>query len=174
MAKKIIPRCIIIAGPNGAGKTTFARKFLTDEKGILRFVNADLIASGLSPLHPELAARAAGRLLLSELDRLTKEKASFALESTLSGKTYLERIHRLRDAGYLVEMVFLKLSSPELAMKRVAHRVKQGGHHVPDTDVKRRFTRGWPNFEQHYRPLADAWAVYDNSGAIPILLDRHP
>jgi predicted ABC-type ATPase len=173
-SRKAKPKCIIIAGPNGAGKTTFARKFLTDEKGILRFVNADLIASGLSPLHPELAARAAGRLLLSELDRLTKEGLSFALESTLSGKTYLERVRKLRNAGYMVEMVFLKLSSPELAMKRVAHRVKQGGHHVPDEDVKRRFIRGWPNFELHYRALADAWAVYDNSRTIPVLLDRYP
>lgn len=168
------PKCVIIAGPNGAGKTTFARKFLTAEKGVLRFVNADLIAAGLSPLKPELAAREAGRLLLSELDRLTREKASFALESTLSGKTYLDRIQRLRNAGYMVEMVFLKLNSSELAIKRVAHRVKQGGHHVPDEDVKRRFDRGWPNFVKHYRKLADDWAVYENSGPIPLLLENHP
>jgi predicted ABC-type ATPase len=81
------PRCLIIAGPNGAGKTTLAKKFLTPDKGILHFVNADLIASGLSPLHPELAGRAAGRLLLAEVDRLTSERRSFALESTLSGMT---------------------------------------------------------------------------------------
>jgi predicted ABC-type ATPase len=85
--RKVKPRCIIIAGPNGAGKTTFARQFLTVERGILHFVNADLIASGLSPLHPELAARTAGRLLLMELERLVEEKASFALESTLSGRS---------------------------------------------------------------------------------------
>lgn len=83
--RKAKPKCIIIAGPNGAGKTTFARKFLTADTGILRFVNADLIAAGLSPLHPELAARKAGRFLLMELDRLAKERSSFALESTLSG-----------------------------------------------------------------------------------------
>lgn len=174
MAKRTAPRCIIIAGPNGAGKTTFARKFLTKDKGILRFVNADLIASGLSPLHPELAARAAGRLLLSELDRLTNERTSFALESTLSGKTYLARVQKLWEAGYLVEMVFLRLSSPELAMKRVAHRVKQGGHDVPAEDVRRRFERGWPNFVEHYRSLAHMWAVYDNSGPTPVLLEKHP
>lgn len=172
--KSPAPKCIIIAGPNGAGKTTFARKFLTKDKGILHFVNADLIASGLSPLYPELAARAAGRLLLSELDRLTIERSSFALESTLSGKTYLDRVRKLRDAGYLVEMVFLRLSSTELAIKRVAHRVKQGGHHVPSEDVKRRFERGWPNFVEHYRPLAQVWAVYENSGATSVLLERHP
>lgn len=89
------PRCIIIAGPNGAGKTTFARKILTAQQGILHFVNADLIAAGLSPLHPELAARAAGRLLLAELDRLAAGRMSFALESTLSGPTYVERMQRL-------------------------------------------------------------------------------
>lgn len=165
------PKCIVIAGPNGAGKTTFARKFLTKEMGVLRFVNADLIAAGLSPLHPELAAREAGRLLLSELDRLAKEKISFALETTLSGKTYLERIQRLKKSGYSIEMVFLKLSDADLAIKRVAHRVKQGGHHVPAQDVKRRFVRGWTNFTEHYRPLADVWAVYDNSGPIPILAE---
>ncbi len=168
------PRCIIIAGPNGAGKTTFARQFLTSEEGIIHFVNADLIASGLSPLHPDLAARAAGRLLLSELDRLVEGKASFALESTLSGRTYLDRIGRMKDKGYKIEMVFLKLSDANLAIRRVAYRVKQGGHHVPEADVRRRFLRGWPNFAQHYRPLADAWAVYENSGPVPVLQERHP
>lgn len=174
MAKSPKPRCILIAGPNGAGKTTFAKKFLTADEGILHFVNADLIASGLSPLHPELAARAAGRLLLAEVDRLTKEKEPFALESTLSGMTYVQRLKNIRKAGFLVEMVFLKLDSPELAIKRVAHRVKQGGHNVPPEDVRRRYKRGWINFVEHYRRLAEAWAVYDNSGPVPVLLEKHP
>jgi predicted ABC-type ATPase len=176
MAKraKPTPRCIVIAGPNGAGKTTFSRKILTDQQGILHFVNADLIAAGLSPLHPELAARAAGRLLLSELDRLTATRTSFALESTLSGMAYLKRMRRMKDLGYSLEIIFLKLSSPELAIKRVAHRVKQGGHHVPAEDVRRRFARGWRNFERHYRPLADVWAVFENSGQTPVLLEQHP
>lgn len=172
--RKVKPRCIIIAGPNGAGKTTFSRKILTDQQGILHFVNADLIAAGLSPLHPELAARAAGRLLLAELDRLTAARTSFALESTLSGVTYLERVQRMKDLGYSVEIIFLRLSSPELAIKRVAHRVKQGGHHVPSVDVRRRFERGWRNFERQYRPMADVWAVYENSGPIPVLQEQHP
>ena len=108
------------------------------------------------------------------MDRLIKRKEPFALESTLSGMTYIPRLQNIRKAGYLVEMVFLKLDSPELAIKRVAHRVKQGGHHVPPEDVKRRYKRGWLNFVQHYRPLADAWAIYDNSGTAPILLEKHP
>jgi predicted ABC-type ATPase len=172
--KKTRPRCIIIAGPNGAGKTTFARKFLSNDLGIKHFVNADLIAAGLSPLHPELAAMAAGRLLLQEVERLMNLRASFALESTLSGRSYLVWIGRLKDLGYRVEIVFLKLESPDLAIKRVAHRVKHGGHHVPATDVRRRFQRGWFNFVEHYRSLADSWAVYENSSSTPILLDQYP
>ena len=99
---------------------------------------------------------------------------SFALESTLSGRTYVDLLQRMKRAGYRVEMVFLRLESTELAIKRVAHRVKQGGHHVPEVDVRRRYERGWPNFVALYRPLADAWAVYENSGPVPILLERHP
>ncbi|HMW95785.1 MAG TPA: helix-turn-helix domain-containing protein [Flavobacteriales bacterium] len=174
MKKRTSPRCIIIADPNGAGKTTFARQFLTEAEGVLHFVNADLIASGLSPLHPELAARAAGRLLLSELERLTRKGESFALESTLSGRTYVDLLRRMKDNGYRIEIVFLRLESLELAIRRVAHRVKHGGHHVPDADVRRRYERGWPNFAALYRPLADVWAVYENSGPVPLLLERHP
>jgi predicted ABC-type ATPase len=158
------PRCIIIAGPNGAGKTTFAREFLPREAKIVHFVNADLIAAGLSPLKPELAALAGGRLLLRELDRLALAKADFAFESTLSGLTYAERIRRWKAAGYRIEIIFLKLDSVQLSLKRVANRVRQGGHHVPAVDVARRFHRGWANFEATYRPLADFWAVYDNTG----------
>ena len=157
------PRCIIIAGPNGAGKTTFAREFLPREAKIMHFVNADLIAAGLSPLKPELAALAGGRLLLRELDRLAAMKADFAIESTLSGLTYAARIRRWKAAGYRVEIVFLRLESVPLALKRIADRVLQGGHHVPAADVARRFQRGWENFQSTYRGLAEKWSVYDNS-----------
>jgi predicted ABC-type ATPase len=124
-------------------KTTFSRKVLADQQGILHFVNVDLIAAGLSPLHPQFAARAAGRLLLSELDRLTSARTSLALGSTLSGMTYLERMRRMKELGYSVEIIFLGPRSPGLAIKRVAHRVKQGGHQVSAEDVRRRFERGW-------------------------------
>jgi predicted ABC-type ATPase len=172
--KSHTPRCIVIAGPNGAGKTTFAREFLPKDAGVYHFVNADLIASGLSPLRPELAAVAAGRLLLSELDRLSRARADFALETTLSGLGYVRRIRAWKTAGYRVEMVFLRLASPRLALRRIAARVRQGGHDVPKTDVMRRFIRGWENFEAVYRTLADAWAVYDNSGPTPRLLQHQP
>lgn len=167
------PRCIVIAGPNGAGKTTFAREFLAQEAGVVHFINPDLIAGGLSPLRPELAALAAGRLFLSELDRLAKEKNDFAFESTLSGLTYMNRLTRWKRTGYRIEIIYLRISSPRLALRRIAARVKQGAN-VPRADVLRRFTRSLKNFESHYRLLADEWTVYDNSGSTPKLLERSP
>jgi predicted ABC-type ATPase len=168
------PRCIIIAGPNGAGKTTFAREFLSKEAGVVHFVNPDLIASGLSPLRPELAALAAGRLFLRELDRFAKSKDDFAFESTLSGLTYLSRLKRWTAAGYRIEIIYLRVSSPRVALRRIAARVRQGGHNVPRSDVLRRFSRSWINFQKRYRLLADVWSVYDNSGATPRLLEQGP
>jgi predicted ABC-type ATPase len=168
------PRCIIIAGPNGSGKTTFAREFLLREVGVIHFVNADLIASGLSPLRPELAARHAGRLVLQELSRLAVARKNFAFESTLSGRTYLRLLAKWKSAGYRIEIVFLSLPSVHLALQRIAGRVRQGGHDVPKSDVIRRFDRSWKNFHHLYRPLADAWAIYDNSGPAPQLLERVP
>ena len=168
------PRCIIIAGPNGAGKTTFAREYLTKEAGVIHFVNPDLIASGLSPLRPELAALAAGRLFLRELDRLAKGRKKFAFESTLSGVTYLSRLKRWKAAGYRIEIVYLRIASPQIAIRRIAARVKQGGHNVPRKDVLRRFTRSWFNFENSYRLLADEWTVYDNSSAVPQVIEQGP
>jgi predicted ABC-type ATPase len=154
------PRCIVIAGPNGAGKTTFAREYLPKDAAVIHFVNADLIAAGLSPLRPELALLAGGRLLLTELDRLAKTRADFAFESTLSGLGYVGRLQQWKAAGYRIEMIFLRLRSPQLALRRIAVRVKQGGHNVPRADV--------------YKPLADACAVYDNSGDRPQLLETKP
>jgi predicted ABC-type ATPase len=166
------PRCIIIAGPNGAGKTTFAREFLLREAGVIHFVNADLIAGGLSPLRPELAARYAGRLVLTELSRLAKARQSFAFESTLSGRTYLRLLKGWKAAGYRIEIVFLSLPSVQLALQRIATRVRQGGHDVPRSDAIRRFHRSWDNFEKLYRPLAEKWSVYDNSGNTPRLVEE--
>jgi predicted ABC-type ATPase len=137
------PRCIVIAGPNGAGKTTFAREYLPKDAGVIHFVNADLIAAGLSPLRPELAALAGGRLLLTELDRLARAKVDFAFESTLSGLGYVGRLKKWKAAGYRLEVIFLRLRSPQLALRRIAVRMKQGGHSVPRADVLRRFKRGW-------------------------------
>ena len=131
------PRCIVIAGPNGAGKTTFAREFLPKDAGVVHFVNADLLAAGLSPLKPELAALNAGKLFLGELDRLAKARRDFAFESTLSGLAYITRIKQWKAAGYRIEIIFLRLASLQLAFRRITARVKQGGHNVPRADVLR-------------------------------------
>jgi predicted ABC-type ATPase len=168
------PRCIVIAGPNGAGKTTFAREFLLREIGVIHFVNADLIAGGLSPLRPELAARQAGRLVLMELTRLAKVREDFAFESTLSGHIYLRLLTGWRAAGYQITIVFLSLTSPQLALQRITSRVRQGGHDIPRADVVRRFQRSWDNYHTLYRPLAHDWSVYDNSCNAPTLLEEGP
>ncbi len=149
-------------------------EFLPREVGVIHFVNADMIAGGLSPLDPALAARQAGRLVLMELDRLARAREDFAFESTLSGRTYLRLMKRWKSTGYRIEMVFLWLPSVQLALQRIAARARQGGHAVPRTDVVRRFDRSWENFRSLYRPLADAWAVYDNSEETPRLLERCP
>jgi predicted ABC-type ATPase len=167
-------RCIIIAGPNGAGKTTFAREYLPKDAGVIHFVNADLIAAGLSPLRPELAALAGGRLLLMEMDRLAGARVEFAFETTLSGLGYVSRLKKWKAAGYRIELVFLKLQSSQLALRRIAARVRQGGHNVPHAEVLRRFARGLRNLDTTYKLLADAWAVYDNSGDRPRLLETGP
>jgi len=148
-------------------------EFLLRETGVIHFVNADLIAGGLSPLRPELAARQAGRLVLMELTRLAKNREDFAFESTLSGRTYLRLLTGWKADGYWIEIVFLSLPSVQLALHRIATRVRQGGHDVPRADVLRRFDRSWHNFHALYRPLADTWSVYDNSGDSPRLRERN-
>lgn len=172
--RKRSPRCIVIAGPNGAGKTTFAREYLPRIAGVIQFVNADLIAQGLAPLDPRTAALAAGRLLLQEVNRLAAAGVDFAFESTLSGVTYLRHLNEWKQQGYRIEIVYLRLKSPQLALRRIAARVRQGGHSVPRADVLRRFDRGWKHFVGIYRPLADEWVVYDNSGRSPKLLELWP
>jgi predicted ABC-type ATPase len=147
---------------------------LPEHAGVVHFVNADLIASGLSPLKPELAAIVAGRTVLTEIDRLVTQRADFAFETTCSGLTYGHRMQVWKQAGYRIEMVYLRLHSAQLALRRVAGRVRQGRHDVPRADVIRRFSRGWENFQRIYRPLADSWAVYDNSGHTPRLLEKGP
>ena len=171
---RLSPRCIIIAGPNGAGKTTFAREFLAKEAGVVHFVNPDLIASGTLAIAAGTRRPGGRPLFLLELDRLASSQDDFAFESTLSGLTYLNRLKALESGGRRIEIVYLRISSPQLALRRIAARVKQGGHNVPRRDVLRRFTRSRINFEKHYRLLADAWSVYDNSGSTPKLLERSP
>lgn len=165
------PRIIIIAGPNGAGKTTFAREFLPSEAACPVFVNADLIAAGLAPFAPESASLQAGRLMLQELARYAAARASFAFETTLSGRGYLRSIRGWQRAGYSVKLVFLQLASADEAIARVAQRVRQGGHNIPEEVIRRRFVAGRENFERLYAPLVDSWVRYDNAGDIPVVID---
>jgi predicted ABC-type ATPase len=149
-------KIIIIAGPNGAGKTTFARSFLPEEAQCPRFINADLIAAGLSPFAPEAAAIKAGRLMLEEIAECARRGESFAFETTLSGLGYLAHIRRWREQGYHVSLFFLSLPDADAAVARVAGRVRQGGHHIPEDVIRRRFAAGLRNFEQSYKPAVDA------------------
>ena len=167
MRKKII----IIAGPNGAGKTTFARSFLPQEAQCPRFINADLIAAGLSPFAPEVAAIQAGRLMLTEIAACAKRGGSFAFETTLSGLSYLRHIRQWRSEGYHVSLFFLSLPNAEAAIARVAERVRQGGHDVPESVIRRRFAAGLINLERAYKSAVDTWAVFDNAGATPIVVE---
>jgi predicted ABC-type ATPase len=164
-------KVIIIAGPNGAGKTTFAREFLPNEAGCPIFVNADLIAAGLAPFAPETAAVQAGRVMLLELARHFTARQSFAFETTLSGRGYLRHIREWQSSGYRVKLIFLHLDSVEEAIARVAQRVRQGGHDIPEATIRRRFAAGRENFERLYSPQVDAWALYNNAGPTPVLLD---
>lgn len=164
-------RILIIAGPNGAGKTTFAREYLPNEADCPVFVNADLIAAGLSPFRPDTAAIRAGRLMLAEIARYAAAGISFGFETTLAGRGYARLIPRWRKRGYRVKLIFLQLDRPETAIARVSERVRQGGHDIPEAIIRRRFHAGQKNFSQRYRNLVDSWALYDNSGERPTLVD---
>ncbi|GJG87332.1 hypothetical protein tb265_25130 [Gemmatimonadetes bacterium T265] len=157
------PHVVVLGGPNGAGKSTVAPRLLRDVLGVTAFVNADEIARGLSGFAPEAAAIQAGRIMLERLAELTRERATFAFESTLAGLGMRRVLLRCREAGYQVHLVYLWLPSPELALRRVAQRVVAGGHDIPERDVRRRWARSLVNFFDAYVSLATTWRVYDAS-----------
>jgi|ERR1051325_6247011 predicted ABC-type ATPase len=158
------PHTIIIAGPNGAGKTTLAPFLLRDRLGLLEYVNADPIALGLSAFDPSSVAIAAGKVMLKRLHDLANQRRTFAFETTLSAKSYAPWLRRLRNSGYKIQLSFVWLRSPDLAVHRVRERVRAGGHDVPQEIIRRRYYKGLANFWGAYAPLAHAWSVYDNSG----------
>ena len=164
------PNLYIIAGPNGAGKTTFAQKFLPKYRECFEFVNADLIAGGLSPFAPQRAAIQAGRIMLEQIHSLGNRGVDFGFETTLSGKTYLRFFHDLRRRGYHIHLFFLWVSSITLALQRIEARVQNGGHSVPEAIVRRRFEKGLFNFFNYYQPVVESWVIYDNSGEIPRMI----
>jgi predicted ABC-type ATPase len=160
----------IIAGPNGVGKTTFARKFLPKYANCKNFVNADLIAQGMSPFSPEAAAIRAGRLVISEISFFSQRQVSFGFETTLSGRSYLSLIQRLKKKGYRVHLFFLFVEGVKVALSRIKERVLKGGHDVPETVVRRRFDRSARNFFREYQPLVDSWYLFDNTGTKPVAI----
>jgi len=166
------PRAIVIGGPNGAGKTTCAATLLPKDLDIRQFVNADVIATGLSGFAPQTVAVQAGRLMLARIAELARRRQDFAFETTLASRSFAPFLGRLRREGYAVHVIFVWLQSPELAVARVAARVRQGGHHVPEGVVTRRYWRGLANFRQLYQPLADAWVLCDNSSDNPVVVAR--
>lgn len=163
------PVVFIIAGPNGSGKTTFARRFLPEYVRCRRFVNADLIAGGLSPFSPEDSALQAGKLILEQIKTLAGKGLNFGFETTLSGKGYQRLFGTLRRRGYSLFLFFLWIPTAELAVSRIRDRVKRGGHSIPEPVVRRRFARGIRNLFEIYRPLSDSWTLFDNSGSFPRL-----
>jgi predicted ABC-type ATPase len=163
---------LIIAGPNGAGKTTFARQFLTDEGECPTFINADLIAEGLSPFRPEIMAVEAARLMLEHVRRRVANLEDFAIETTLAGRAYINYIRQWRELGYQVKLLFLELPSAEIAIQRVRQRVAQGGHDVPDEVLRRRFRRGLENFRKMYCLIVDSWELFDASQWPPVMVSK--
>ena len=164
------PICWIIAGPNGAGKTTFALEYLPEVVGCRHFINADLIAAGLSPLAPEAELAAASRVFLSEIESAIQRGTDFGLETTLSGRSYLNRIRALRASGWVVELVYLALPAVEMSELRVAERVAHGGHAIPAQEIKRRFPRSLKNLLGEFGRAATRTRCFMNSGEVPRLV----
>ncbi|MEO5916210.1 MAG: AAA family ATPase [Luteolibacter sp.] len=164
-------KILIIAGPNGAGKTTFAGEFLPNEACCPEFVNADLIAAGLSPFQPDQVAFTAGRLMLGRIRDLVRAGKSFAFETTLSTRSDLRLIPRWQAAGYRVKLWFLRLPDADFAIRRVERRVLHGGHDIPAPTIGRRFERGWENLRNDYLGMADEWSIYDGSQDPPQLME---
>ena len=165
-----MPSLYVIAGPNGAGKTTFIKRFAPRELALLDFINADEIARGLSPFVPERAQIEAGRLVLTRFRQFVEDRRDFALETTLSGRTYRKYFEAARAAGYHIRLDFLLLPELEDSIRRVADRVEQGGHNVPLNDLRRRFKVSVQNLFNIYRPVIDRWSLYDNGQHTPVLL----
>ena len=157
------PQVFVIAGPNGAGKSTLAPFLLRDAFGLNEFVNADTIAAGLSAFSPESVTFEAGRIMLARLNDLARARRNFAFETTLATRSYAACIANLRRSGDEVQLLYLALRSPELAIERVRSRVRLGGHNVAASVIRRRYESGARNFFRLYRPLADTWGMYDNS-----------
>ena len=161
------PKLYVIAGPNGSGKTTFAEKFLPGYAECFEFINADMIAKGLSPFAPARVAVKAGKILLDQIGDCCRRRADFAFETTLAGRAYVRLLRKMRQSGYELHLFFLWLPAVKLSLARIADRVRKGGHDIPERDVRRRFSRGLKNLFNAYSPLFDTWSIFDNATGTP-------
>jgi predicted ABC-type ATPase len=167
-----MPNLYIIAGCNGAGKTTASYTILPEILNCKEFVNADNIAAGISPFNPSGVALEAGRIMLNRVKELLNESADFALETTLSTRSYVPLIKEAHVAGYKVSLLYFWLSSPKIAIERVAKRVSNGGHNIPTDVIERRYYRGIKNLYQLYMPICDEWTLVDNMDLIPEVIGK--
>ena len=152
----------IIAGCNGAGKTTASLLLLPEILDCTEFVNADEIAKGISPFHPEEVAIQAGKLMLERIDVLVEGDKSFAIETTLSTKSYRLLVEKAHKKGFIVQLLFFWLPNPQQAIERVAVRVREGGHDIPQDVILRRYSSGIDNFFNIYMAIVDSWIVVEN------------
>jgi len=166
------PHIFIIAGPNGAGKTTSAASLLPDFLKCEEYVNADGIAAGLSQFKPEAVALGAGRVMISRIHELIKQRKSFAFETTLSSRSFVSLLKECKREGYSTSILFLWLQSPALAIKRVALRVSKGGHSIPEETIVRRYKKGLQNLFRLYMPIINNWSLLDNSYKNPELIAK--
>ena len=171
-AKRSHPVVHVVAGPNGAGKTTFATEYLPGFAECREFLNADLIAAGLSPFAPESQNVRAGRLMLERMRELVEQRSDFGFETTLAGRTWRSSLLKMKATGYQVHLYFLWLPDAEIAVSRVQNRVRQGGHNVPVEDIRRRYRAGLRNFVQLYRPSADQWSLLDGTLMPPPIIAK--
>ena len=165
-----MPTCWIIAGPNGAGKTTFALEYLPKIEGCSHFINADLIAAGLSPLDPERELMTASRLFLSEIENCIINQNDFAIETTLAGRSYLKLIKKLKMNEWEIKIIYLALPSAQMSKKRVAERVLHGGHNIPNKDIERRYPRSLRNLLNEFSHKVDSCLCFMNLGKTPELI----
>lgn len=162
----------IIAGCNGVGKTTASFTVLPEMLNCNEFVNADGIAAGLSPFNPDSVAIEAGRLMLTRINELMKAGVDFAFETTLAARSYVSLVKVAQWAGYKVTLLFMWLDSPGMAIQRVAGRVAEGGHNIPDNVIERRYYRGIFNLIHSYIPVCNRWIVVDNKDVVPVLVAK--
>ena len=170
MTEKKKPTCYVIAGPNGAGKTTFALKYLPEIVGCRNFVNADMIAYGISPLDSLAGQYEAGRLFLKEISKNIDKKIDFAFETTLAGRSQINLLQKLKEDHWRIVLFFLWIPDADFSRDRVRQRVQEGGHDISDNVIYRRYPRVMYNLINLYVPICDKVSFYDNSSPEPVLV----